>query len=95
MFCLGLEPEMVQRLIYNTLCEFGSDSFVGQMEAALYALMYLTTARFEEVYELELRQISKKGASYKIKIYMGKANQTRKLQKCIIHSNALEYLGNY
>ena len=42
-----------------------------------------------------MRQIMKKWTSYEIKIYKGKANQTRKLQKCIIHPNALEYLGNY
>ena len=63
-------------------------------QAALYAVMYWGPARFEEVIELEIRQIVKKGATYEIKIYNSKANQTRKLQKCIIHPNALEYLGN-
>ena len=45
--------------------------------------------------ELEIRQIVEKGASYEIKIYKGKASQTRKLQKCIIHPNVLQYLGDY
>ena len=68
---------------------------MGLRQAALYALMFWGTARFEEVKELENRQIVKKGASYEIKIYKGNTNKTRKLQKCIIHANALQYLGNY
>ena len=55
--------------------------------------MYYSTARFEEVKELKLRQISKKGASIEIQIHKGKHNQTRKLQRCIIHPNSLEYTG--
>ena len=55
--------------------------------------MYYGTARFEELKELELRQISKKGASIEIQIRKGKQNQTRKLQRCIIHPNSLEYRG--
>ena len=55
--------------------------------------MYYGTARFEELKELELRQISKKGASIEIQIRKGKQNQTRKLQRCIIHPNSLEYTG--
>ena len=55
--------------------------------------MYYSTARFEEVKELELRQISKRGASIEIHIHKGKQNQTRKLQRCIIHHNSLEYQG--
>ena len=54
---------------------------MGLCQAALYAVIFWGTARFEEVRELEIRQIVKKGASYEIKIYKGKANQTRKLQK--------------
>ena len=92
---LGFEPEHVQVLLHNAICELGPQNFVGLRQAALYALMFWGTARFEEVRELEMRQIMKKGASYEIKIYKGKANQTRKLQKCIIHPNALEYLRNY
>ena len=49
LFCLGLEPEMVQRLIHNAIYEFGPDSFVGVRQAALYTLMYYGTARFEDV----------------------------------------------
>ena len=55
--------------------------------------MYYSTARFEELKELELRQISIKGASIEIQICNGKQNQTRKLQRCIIHPNSLEYKG--
>ena len=55
--------------------------------------MYWGTARFEEVKELELRQIRKKGASLEISILKGKKNQTRKLQRCIIHPNALHHKG--
>ena len=63
MLHLGLEPEMVQRLIRNAIYEFGPDSFVGIRQAAIYTLMYWVTVRFEEVRELELPQIFKKGAS--------------------------------
>ena len=84
---------MVQHLIHNAIYEFGPDSFVGIRQAAIYALMYWATARFEEVRELELRQICKKGASLDIKIYKGKCNKTRKLQRCVIHPNSLEYKG--
>ena len=60
LFCLGLEPEMVQCLIHNAIYEFGPDSFVGIRQAAIYAMMYWGTARFEDVKVLELRQICKK-----------------------------------
>ena len=40
MFCLGLEPEIVQHLIHNAIYEFGPDSFVGIRQAGIYALMY-------------------------------------------------------
>ena len=66
---------------------------MGVRQAAWFALMYYVTARFEEVKELELRQISKKGASIEIQICKRKRNQTRKLQQCIIHPNSLEYTG--
>ena len=77
--CLGLEPEMVQGLIHKAIHEFGPDSFVGIRQAAIYSFMYWGTARFEEVKELELRQICKKGASLEIKILKGKTNKTKKL----------------
>ena len=48
----GLELEIVQELIYKAVYEFGLDSFVGVRRAALYALMYYSLARFEEVKEL-------------------------------------------
>ena len=70
--CLGLEPEVVQILIQNALSENGEGSFVGIRQAAVYALMYYFTAQFEEVKDLELRQIFKKGASLEIHIYNGK-----------------------
>ena len=38
-------------------------------QAAIYAMNYWATARFEEVRELELRKICKKGAS--LEIYLG------------------------
>ena len=63
MFHLGLEPKMVQRLIHNAIYEYGLDSFLGIRQAVIYALMYWATAQFEEVHELELRKIWKKGAS--------------------------------
>ena len=87
---LGLEPEHAQVLIYNAICQFGPQNFVGLCRAALYAIMYWGTARVEEVRELEIRQIVKKEASYEIKIHKDIVNQTRKLQKGIIHPNALQ-----
>ena len=72
LFWLGLEAEMVQVLIHYAIYEYGPDSFVGIRQAAIYAMMYWGTARFEEVKELELRQICKKGASLEIKILKGK-----------------------
>ena len=90
---LGFKPDMVQVLIHNAIDENGPDSFVGIRQAAIYALMYWGTARFEEVKQLELRQIRKKGASLEISILKGKKNQTRKLQRCIIYPNALHHKG--
>ena len=65
-FHLGLEPEMVRRIIHTANYQFGSDSFVGIRKSAIYAMMYWGTARFEEVKELKQRQICKKGASLEI-----------------------------
>ena len=93
LMCLGLELEIVQVLIHNAITENGPDSFVGIRQAATYALMYYGTARIEEVKELELRQITKKGTSLELQIFKGKRNQTRKLQRCIIHPNALHHQG--
>ena len=45
---------------------------MGIRQEAIYALMYYGTARFEEVKELELRQITKKGASLELQIFKGK-----------------------
>ena len=90
---LGLEPEVVQILIQNALSENGEGSFVGIRQAAVYALMYYLTARFKEVKDLELRQIFTKGAMLEVHIYKGKRNQTRKLQRCVIHPNSLSYQG--
>ena len=57
---LGLEPEMVQRLIQKAYYEFGPDNFVGIRQATLYAIIFYSTARFEELKDFELWQISKK-----------------------------------
>ena len=89
--CLGFEPDMVQVLIHNAIDENGPDSFVGIRQATIYALMYWGIGRFEEVKKLELRQICKKGASLKISILKVKENQTRKLQRYIIHPNSLHH----
>ena len=37
---LGLEPEHVQVLIHNAICELEPQNFVGLCQAALYAVMY-------------------------------------------------------
>ena len=55
--------------------------------------MYFGTARFEELKDLELWQISKKGSLVEIQIHKGKQNQTQKLQRCIIHPNLLDSAG--
>ena len=91
--CLGLELEVVQILIKNALSDKGTGNFVQIRQAAIYALMYYITARFEEVKDLELRQICKKGASIEVLIYKGKKNQKRQLQRCVIHPNSLSYQG--
>merc|ERR1712237_274582 len=90
---LGLKPDMVQVLIHEAINENGPESFVGIRQAAIYALMYWGTARFQEVKDLELRQICKKGASLEISILKGKKNQTRKLQRYVIYPNALHHKG--
>ena len=71
LFRFSLEPEIVQRLIYSAIYEFGPNSFVSIRQAVIYVMMYRGTARFEEIKELELRQIFKKGASLEIKILKG------------------------
>ena len=91
---LGLEPEMVQRLVEKAYYKFGPENFVGVRYSTLYTIMFYGTARFEELKDLELWQISKKGTSFEIQIYKGNQNQTQKLQRCIIHRNSLEYTGN-
>ena len=60
--CLGLEPEVVQILYKNALSDECVGGFVQTRQAAIYGLMYYMSARFEEVKELELRQIGKKGS---------------------------------
>ena len=52
---LGSESDMVEVLIREAIKENGPESIVGFRQAAIYALMYWDTARFEEVKELELR----------------------------------------
>ena len=51
---------MDQSLTHNALFDFGTDSFVGQRQAVLCAIMYWATAHFEEIKDLELRPINKK-----------------------------------
>ena len=75
---LGLEPEVVQMLIRKALTEHGHHNFVGIRQAAIYALMYYLTARFEEVRVLEMRQISTKGASLEVKIFKGEEESEEK-----------------
>ena len=57
--------------------------------------MYWGTARFEEIIAMEIRQITKKGASFELLIRKGKCNQTRKLQRMIVHPNSRAAWGNY
>ena len=92
---LGFEPEHVQYLFKAALSENGPDNVVGIRQAALYAAMYWGTARFEEIVPLQIRQIVKKGASLELQIRKGKRNQTKKLQRCIVHPNAKAYAGNF
>ena len=92
---LGFEPEHVQCLFKAALSENGPDNLVGIRQAALYAAMYWGTARFEEIIPLQIRQIVKKGASLELQIRKGKKNQTKKLQRCIVHPNAKAYAGNF
>ena len=92
---LGFEPEHVQCLFKVALSENGPDNVVGIRQAALYAAMYWGTARFEEIVPLQIRQIVKKGASFELQIRKGKKNQTKKLQRCIVHPNAKAYAGNF
>ena len=40
LFRLGLEPEMVQRLIHNAIYEFGPDNFAGIKQSAIMTFMY-------------------------------------------------------
>ena len=82
---LALEPDAAHMLIRIALQENGHHSFVGIRQAAIYALKYYLTARFEEIRGLELRQISTKGASLEVTILKGKKNQKRKPQRCVIH----------
>ena len=46
---LGLELDVVQMLIRKALQEHGHHNFVGIRQAAIYALKYYLTARFEEI----------------------------------------------
>ena len=38
LFHLGMDPDMIQKLIHKAIYEFGPDSFVGVRQAALYAV---------------------------------------------------------
>ena len=73
----------------------GLKNFVGLCQAALYCAMYWGTANFEEVIDLEIRQVLKKGVSIELQIRKGKCNQTHKLQRCIMHPNSRESAGNF
>ena len=82
---LPLGPDTAHMLIRIALQENGHHSFVGIRQAAMYALKYYLTARFEEVSGLELRQIVTRGASLEVTILKGKKNQKKKAQRCVIH----------
>ena len=90
---LGLEPEAVHILIQKALSEQGDTNFVGIRQAAIYALMYYITARFEEIKVLELRQICKKGASLEVLIYKGKRNQKMYNSKMYNSSYLFQFIG--
>ena len=57
--------------------------------------MYWGTARYEKIVAMEISQITKKGASFELLIRKGKCNQTRKLQRMVVHPNSCTALGNY
>ena len=82
---LPIDPDTAHMLIRIALQENGHHSFVGIRQAAIYALKYYLTARFEEVRGLELRQIVSQGASLEVTILKGKKNQKKKAQRCVIH----------
>ena len=82
---LPIDPDTAHTLIRIALQENGHHSFVGIRQAAMYALKYYLTARFEEVSRLELRQIVTRGASLEVTILKGKKNQKKKAQKSVIH----------
>merc|ERR1712115_616935 len=48
-----------------------------------------------KLYLCKLVKVSKKGASLELQIRKGKKNQTKKLQRCIVHPNAKAYAGNF
>ena len=65
------------------------------MQAAIYGLMCYMTAQLEEVKDLELQQIGKKEPSIELLVYKGKRNQTRQLQKVVIHPNSMSHAGKF
>merc|ERR1712240_833389 len=75
---LPLDPDTAHMLIRIALQENVHHCFVGIRQAAIYALKYYLTARFEEVRGLELRQIVSKGASLEVTILKGKKNQKKR-----------------
>merc|ERR1711867_168968 len=82
---LPIDPDAAHMLIRIALQEHGHHSFVGIRQAAMYALKYYLTARFEEVSRLELRQIVTRGASLEVTFLKGKKNQKKKAQRSVIH----------
>ena len=63
LFLLDLEPKIAKILIHNSVYEFISCNFVRIRLATTYALMYWSTAIFEEAKEFQLKEICKSGAS--------------------------------
>ena len=66
---------------------------MGLCQAAMYMVMYWGIARFEEIADLFIRQVKKKGASFMLLIQKRKTSKVFKLQRCVVHPNSREYLG--
>ena len=90
LFCLGFGTKMFQGLIHILLMNLVL--IIMQILSNLQFRL-LCTALFWEFMELELKQICNKGAVLKIKIFKGISNHFRKLLRCFIHPNYLEFLG--
>ena len=90
---MGPEPDIVQVLICKAIEENGPENFVGIRQVAIYTLMCWGPAKFEEIQELELRQVRKIGTSLETFILKGKRTHSRSLKRCIIHPTSLHEKG--